>query len=764
MRPIIQKLWMSMAMLCLSIYASAYDFEVDGIAYTITSFSDLTCSVDVSDAPYEGEIAIPSEVMFKGETLTVTSISNSAFKNSHVTSIQIPMTVIEIKANAFANCENLNSVHFEEGLLSIGNNAFKGCVNLSNIDFPNSLTTIEPEAFANCKSLSQIILTSNITNLGASAFMNCEGVSKVSFANLSVLESNVFNGCISLYEIECGNKLQQIKDCAFANCGFTKFVIPNTVTSIGTNILKGNKNLQSFTIGNGISKISSDPIAQCPNVKELIIADGYKTLTLDFSPENYSKIETDQSTASDEYWDYKYYYTRPGAYNNKSFEYVYIGRELYNPYIVEDYSDNRPYGPDFYNYKYTLPPFYGNKNLKSVIIGPNVSYVSGVSFSCKHYSFYYGWLEGCSNIETLKISGLIVIPEFFAKDAISLKTVELPNTTLTVGEKAFYNCASIETIMFGPKLSTIGANALDNCEGLTSIYSRSKTPPTYTTGFNKDAYLNCHLYIPFETEQAYKSASPWNNFWNMSESQECVSEFEVDALIYSVTSNNNVIVSGNTIPDERDIVIPSHVTYFSSDYNVIGIGEGSFKYAPIKSIVIPGCVLNIYNDVFNGCAKLKSIEMGYSDKTVILGHKSALQLSNSITPYPNASTVDEKRAGFRNGYYDGLFYGLPIEHLVINRDIELPKYYERTMGSSTSNYSTVFNDIIYYPPFYGLTNLRSVEIGENVSSICKNQIEAVVNAVPTTMEYTNFGKCDNIEVVVSNNPTAPIGGGHADCL
>lgn len=762
MKPIIQKLWVSIAMLCLSTYASAYDFEVDGIAYTITSFSELTCSVDVSDAPYEGEIAIPSEVMFNGKNLTVTSISNSAFKNSHVTSIQLPMTVIEIEASAFANCENLHSVILEEGLKSIGNSAFDGCISLSNIDFPNSLETIGKYGFANCKSLSQIALTSGISSLGESAFMNCESVSKVCLGNISVLESNVFNGCISLYEIECGNKLQQIKECAFANCGFTKFVIPNTVTSIGTNILRGNKNLQSFTIGNGITKISSDPIAQCPNVVEFIIADGSIELTLDYSSGDYVKIETDRATSSNEYWEYKYYYTRPGAYSSSTFENVYVGRPLSNPSYTDKSGASGWPGSGYYDYwyyYYTLPAFYGNKTIKSITIGPNVVGLYGVGFSCKHSSFYYGWLEGCSNIETLKISGLTDIPKLFTKDAISLKAVELPNTTLTVGEKAFYNCASMETIMFGSKLSTIGANALDNCEGLTSIYCKSKTPPTYTTGFNKDAYLNCHLYIPFETEQAYKSASPWDNFWNMSESQECVSEFEVDDLIYSVMSNNNVIVSGNTIPDECDIVIPSHVTYFSSDYNVIGIGEGSFKYAPIKSIVIPGCVLNIYNDVFNGCSKLKSIEMGYSNKAVILGHKSALQLSNSITPYPNASTVDEKRTGFRNGYYDGLFYGLPIEHLVINRDIELPKYYERTMGSSTSNYSTVYNDIIYFPPFYGLTNLRSVEIGENVSSICKNQIEAVVNAVPITMEYTNFGKCDNIEVVVSNNPTAPIGGG-----
>lgn len=758
MKSIIQQLGMIVTMLLSFHTVLAYDFEVDGIAYTITSFSDLTCSVDASDVTYEGEIIVPSEVLFKGKTLTVTSISNSAFKDSHITSIQIPATVIDIESSAFANCENLYTIELQEGLQSIGSDAFNGCVNLTKIDFPTTLRTIGSASFANCKTLSQIVLTTGITSLGSSAFMNCENVTKASLATISILENNVFNGCINLQEIEWSNNLDQIKNQAFANCNFTKFIIPNSVTTIGTNILLNNKNLESFTIGNGISEIQSNPIAGCPMVSELIIADGVEPLTLNFSSGNYSIVQTDEATSSNEYWKYKYYYTRPGAFSDSTFETVYIGRPLSNPSYTRDYGGSS-WCSDYWEYYYSLPPFYGNKNIKVVTIGPNVSSLNGVGFSSKYRSFYYGWLENCSNLELVTISGLYDIPEYFARNAISLRTIELPNTTCFVGDQAFYNCASLETIMFGSNLSRIGTGALGNCNALTSIYCKSNTPPTYSTEFNKNIYLNCKLYIPFETEQSYKSVSPWNNFWDITESHKCVSEFKVGDLIYYVTAGNNVIVKGNVVADECGIVIPSRVEYYSSDYNVIGIGASAFKGASINSIVIPGCVSNIYNDAFNGCSKLKSITMEYSDNSVIIGHKSALQLSNSITPFPNATTVDEKRTGFRNGYYNGLFYGLPIERVIINRDIELPKYYERTVGTSTSSYPTVYNDIVYYPPFYGLTNLKYVEIGENVSAICKNQIEAVVSTQPTTMEYTNFGQCDNIEVVVSNNPNAPVGGG-----
>lgn len=761
MKPIIQKLWMVMAMLCLTISASAYDFIAGGIAYTITSFSDLTCAVSPSDEIYEGEITVPSNVMFNEKTLTVTSISSGAFQNSHITSVRIPETVVEIEASAFSNCENLTTIGIKEGLLSIGENSFNGCVNLLNVDFPNSLKTIGSGGFANCKSLSQINLPCSMTNLGASAFMNCENVRSVSLSNISILEANTFKGCLNLHKIEWGNDLKQIKDYAFANCGFTTFVIPNTVTAIGSAILLNNKNLQSFTIGNGISKISSNPIEECPVVSDFIIADGFNALSLDFSLDEYSKVDTERSTSSDDYWKAKYYYTRLGAYSTSTFENVYIGRHLYSPSRTDSYSGGSLSGyPDYWYYYYTLPPFYGNNTIKSVTFGPNVSTANGVRFTCGKTSYCYGFLEGCSNIETITISELSVIPTSFAKDAISLKSIELPNITLTVEMNAFYNCASLESIILGAKLSKIASNALDNCNALTSIYCKSKTPPTYLTGFSKDIYLNCHLYIPFETEQSYKSTSPWNNFWNISESQECVYEFEKDGLIYNITSGNDVVVSGNAIRKKSDIIIPSRLEYYAKEYNVIGIGANAFKgTSNLQSIVIPESILKISNDAFSRCDGLTSVTIEHSDKPIILGYQSSLKLSSIITPYPNPTTVDERRIGFRKGYYDGLFSGLPIEHLIINRDIELPKYYERAIGSSTSSYSTVYNDIIYFPPFDKITNLKYVEIGENVSAICKNQIEAVDNIVPITMEYTNFGNCDNIKVVVSNNPIAPIGGG-----
>ena len=59
----------------------AYDIEVDGIYYNITSLTDLTAEVTKGDNGYSGDIIIPSTITYKSKTLTVTSIGDRAFRD-----------------------------------------------------------------------------------------------------------------------------------------------------------------------------------------------------------------------------------------------------------------------------------------------------------------------------------------------------------------------------------------------------------------------------------------------------------------------------------------------------------------------------------------------------------------------------------------------------------------------------------------------------------------------------------------------------------
>lgn len=198
------------ALLC-SISASAYDFEVDGIYYNITSSEDLTVSVtykgsDQSSAVYSGNVVIPGSVEYNGITYSVTSIGYSAFENcSNLASIAIPNSVTSIGASIFSGCDNLTSIVVEEdnpvydsrgncnaiirtatnklirgcqstiipnSVTSIGRTAFNGCTRLTSITIPNGVTSIEDNAFNGCTNLTSITISNSVTSIEQAAFYN----------------------------------------------------------------------------------------------------------------------------------------------------------------------------------------------------------------------------------------------------------------------------------------------------------------------------------------------------------------------------------------------------------------------------------------------------------------------------------------------------------------------------------------------------------------------------------------------------------------
>ncbi len=64
------------------IKAYAYDFEVDGIYYSVLSLEDMTCKVVAGDEKYVGDIVIPAEVTYNTQQFTVTSIGENACKGN----------------------------------------------------------------------------------------------------------------------------------------------------------------------------------------------------------------------------------------------------------------------------------------------------------------------------------------------------------------------------------------------------------------------------------------------------------------------------------------------------------------------------------------------------------------------------------------------------------------------------------------------------------------------------------------------------------
>ena len=212
------------------------------------------------------------------------------------TSITIPGTVTTIGNQAFANCQNLETIVIESGVQTIEDAAFSGCSNLQSASVPASVTTFGQNVFTSCFSLTQFsgglagadgrhlvmdgvllayapgsgttyTIPDGITKIGNGAFANspiasvtfndglkeigdfafqfCSQLSAIDVpSSVTTLGNGAFNFCQKLATITLNEGLQTISNNAFYLCGLNveggipEIVIPSTVTSIGSGALQ----------------------------------------------------------------------------------------------------------------------------------------------------------------------------------------------------------------------------------------------------------------------------------------------------------------------------------------------------------------------------------------------------------------------------------------------------------------------------------------------------------------------------------------------
>lgn len=99
------KLLTVIACVLFCVNVSAYDFEVDGIYYNITSIEDKTVEVTFGDEKYSGDIVIPSSVQYQNYTFKLMAIGMYAFLScASLKSVDIPDCVMTIGESSFADC------------------------------------------------------------------------------------------------------------------------------------------------------------------------------------------------------------------------------------------------------------------------------------------------------------------------------------------------------------------------------------------------------------------------------------------------------------------------------------------------------------------------------------------------------------------------------------------------------------------------------------------------------------------------------------
>lgn len=252
----------------ITVTAPSRDFTFDATTGTIKKYNGNDAVVN-----------IPSEI----NGTPVTTIGNAAFRDSSVTSVTIPASVTEIGSNAFADCTNLTSVHYEGDWSNLtiqsGNPAVEDAANAPLFDFefipPDNtavivtnykyngaaadvtipsryqgkpVTTIGHAAFFN-SAVTSVTIPDSVTSISDEAFINCPKLTNISIPNsVTYIGFSAFSSCTSLKSITLPSSLSFISGALFLGCSqLTTIHIPVSVTSIGNNAFADCPSLMTVT-------------------------------------------------------------------------------------------------------------------------------------------------------------------------------------------------------------------------------------------------------------------------------------------------------------------------------------------------------------------------------------------------------------------------------------------------------------------------------------------------------------------------------------
>ena len=420
----------------------------------------------------------------------------------------IPDSVTSIGDAAFEGCKGLSSVTIPNSVTSVGKTAFDGCSSLSSVTIPNSVTNIGERAFYGCSSLSGVTIPDSVMRIGNSTFSGCSGLSSVTIGSgVTSIGECAFSGCNSLSDITVSeqNKNYSSEDGVLFNRDKTELVlypngknesysIPNSVTSIGGSAFSGCSSLSNVTIPNSVTSIGSSAFSGCSSLSRVTIPDSVTSIgSSAFSGcSSLNSVTIPNSITS----------IGDSAFKNCS--------GLTNvtiPDSVTSFGDSAFSGCSSLN-SVTIPnsvmsigdsAFKNCSSLSSVTIPDSVTSIEGNPFS------------GCSSLTDITVSeqnknyssedGVL-----FNKDKTELvsypsgknKSYNIPNSVTSIGESAFYNCSSLNSVTIPDGVTSIGNYAFYNCSSLSSVMI-----PDSVTSIGYSAFFGClelkNVIIPANT-------------------------------------------------------------------------------------------------------------------------------------------------------------------------------------------------------------------------------------------------------------------------
>ena len=465
------------------------------------SYGNGTCKVTDIGTCTDKDIVIP-EKSDSGDR--VTEIDTSAFSKADITSVVIPEGVKTIGLWSFKDCVNLESVTIPSTLNFVAYCAFQGCSNLSKVyisdleawckaKFPvGDYGTGQPLAYGksnlylNGELLTDLVIPEGITTLNECVFTGCSSIESVTIPeSVTSIGNSVFADCDNLVNITIPGSVTSMGDYVLSDCGsIVNVTIPSSVTSIGWCIFGSCQKLSSVTFSSEtIPAFGSCPFWDCPELKAVYVSDALAS--------EYAKLPD---------WE-----------------------EFADKIKLESTGD--PAGPS--NFSEGLE-FSSNGNGTCILVGigsctdtdivipetaPNGDSVVEIS----EYAFYRAFQEHI-HITSIKIPDSVTrIGDYAFKACTNLAKITFGSNVAYVGKHIFDGCGSLQSLDYPASATSVDADMLYDCIGLTELTLRSAVRVSWPLDAiirEDDPFYSriTAVNVPAELVAEYQAASGWKFF------------------------------------------------------------------------------------------------------------------------------------------------------------------------------------------------------------------------------------------------------------
>ena len=145
--------------------------------------------------------------------------------------------------------------------------------------------------------------------------------------------------------------------------------------------------------------------------------------------------------------------------------------------------------------------FYGCSGLKRVVIPNSVETINQKAF-----------YENTALEQVTLGNALTLLNSHAFYGCRNLRSIAIPNSVTQIGMYAFSGCTSLSSVLIGSAVSSMSSNVFSGCDSLKVVTCLVPEPLAINVSVFKNRYEQAILRVPAASLDAYKAASPWNQF------------------------------------------------------------------------------------------------------------------------------------------------------------------------------------------------------------------------------------------------------------